>query len=214
VQGVLALLLACGGVAALFLGRRLGLDPPLVGALTGALISGAATMLGTYIGRLQSREEKRTRAATLRTLITAELVNVSLGYFEAEKLISTALRARSQHQVSPDILDFSRVLPRGMPFTSALGTELLLLSESEIDVLSTLASNTALTQAKMQEMSTQPFGFLSGTSLAGGVAHDMRILAQGFERIAPKRQLQFDGQPELASIRLRRLADELEKAGR
>jgi hypothetical protein len=215
-QGVLALLLACGGVAALVLGTYFSLAPPLIGTLTGALIGSAATMLGTFIGRLQSRGEKRSRIRSLRTIITVELVNVSLSYIQAQDLILTTLRAIIRHDLRPEILDFSRLLPREMPFTAALGTELLLLSEPEIDVLSTLASNTTRTRAQMQDMSTRAFGLLPGTALAtSAVAHDMTILAQAFERIAPERKLQFQGgEPELASARLRRLARELTDAGR
>jgi hypothetical protein len=167
-------------------------------------------MLATFIGRLQSREEKRSRVRTLRTLITAELLNVSLSYIQAQSLISTTLSAILRGDIRPEILDFSKVLPREMPFTAALGTELLLLSESEIDVLSTLASNTVRTRDQMQDMSPKPFGLVSGTALASVVAHDMTILAQAFERIAPERKLQsVGGEPELASALLRRLAQEL-----
>jgi hypothetical protein len=46
-QGILPLLLFCGAIAVLSLRKHLGLDPPLAGALTGALIGGAATLLGS-----------------------------------------------------------------------------------------------------------------------------------------------------------------------
>lgn len=214
-QAALSFLLACGGVAALVLGKHFGLEPPLIGALAGALIGGAATMLGTFIGRLQSRGEKLARVRSLRTLIATELVNVSLGYIQACDLIGTTLRAIVRHELRPDILDFSKVLPREMPFTAAIGTELLLLSEREIEVLSTLASNIVRTRAQMRDMSTNPFSLLSGTALANAVAHDMTILGQAFERIAPERQLQpVGGEPELASALLRRLAQALSEAGR
>jgi hypothetical protein len=192
-QGVLALLLVCGTIAVLSKRGQWNLDPSLAGALTGAFISGAAILLGTYIARLQSRQEKLTRATALRSLITVELVNVSLGYFEAQKLISTALRG----QPVPEAFDFSKVLPRGMPFTSALGTELLLLSEPEIAVLITLGTYTVRTRDQMQEISGKPFAFdpMNGPRLATVVAQDMTILAEAFERIAPERKLQSNGEP-------------------
>jgi len=54
---------------------------------------------------------------------------------------------------------------------------------------------------------------LTAGSLSQEVAHDMNLLAQAFERIAPSRRLAFRDQPvELASVLLRRLANELTKS--
>lgn len=211
-QGILACFLALGAAVALAFGKNLGLEPPLIGALAGALLGSAATMLGTFIARLQIRRDNHSRVRALRTLITAELINLAVSYIEATQLLSTALRAISQRALVPEILDFSKVLPRDMPLTATLRAELLLLPEQAVDVLVTLASNTGRTRELMQDMSKRPFGLLSAQQAAGVVSHDMRVLAEAFERIAPERKMQLDGsEPEIASVLLRRFADDLSK---
>jgi hypothetical protein len=103
-------------------------------------------------------------------------------------------------------------MPRPMPFTTALGTELLILSPQEIDVLSTLEANMAVTRGQLQAFSTgkRSLNIMTVRSLSQGVAHDLDILAQAFERIARSRKLEVGSQPpERASVLLRRLADQL-----
>jgi hypothetical protein len=151
-------------------------------------------------------------AALCKTLIAAELVNVSGGYIGLHRTMRVAQRAIAAGESVPGQVDFSNEMPRSMPFTSALGTELLVLSPSEIDVLSTLESNLSLTQRQLQEVSAgkRNFGLLTVPALSQGIAHDMDILAQAFEKLAPLRKLAVENQPpELAPVLLRRLAAEL-----
>jgi hypothetical protein len=212
-QCVLVLLLAGVGVAAPRIGPMLKLEPPSTGALTGALIGSAAAMLGALLTSLHASAGKKSsdaaRRGAIKTLITAELVNVAAGYITLQRMLRAARRTTSAGSTP---LDLSRDAPRSMPFTSALGTELLILSPQELDVLSTLDSNTTLTQRQIRDLSTREgfVGWVSITTLCQGVAHDMEILAQAFERFAPTRRLAIEGrEPEAAVVLLRRLATEL-----
>ncbi len=216
IQIALVLGLAAAGVAAPWVGPLLRLEPPSTGAFTGALLGAAAAMLGGLLARIIARADRRSsdmeRSLAMKTLIAAELVNVSAGYIGLQRTMRAAQRTISAGGVVPAQQDFSNELPRSMPFTSALGTELLLLLPSELDVLSTLESNMAVTRSQLQEVSTgrRTFGLLTVPSLSQGIAHDMDILAQAFERLAPSRRLALANEPpELAAVLLRRLAAQL-----
>jgi hypothetical protein len=216
IQVALVLALAATGVAAPWVGPMLKLEPPLIGAFTGALIGSAAAMLGALLTRLVAKSDKQSsdaeRRRAIKTLIAAELVNVSGGYIGLQRTMRAAQRAIAAGESALGQVDFSNEMPRSMPFTSALGTELLVLSPSEIDVLSTLESNLSLTQRQLQEVSTgkRNFGLLTVPALSQGIAHDMDILAQAFEKLAPLRKLAVENQPpELAPVLLRRLAAQL-----
>jgi hypothetical protein len=215
------LLFAVAG-AAPWIGKNLGLDPPVIGAFTGALVGAAATMLGGLLARLTARADKASsdaeRRATIKTLIAAELANVAASYFQLERTIRVAQETLGRGEIAlrgQDFQDFSNEMPRSMPLTSGLGPELLVLSTSEIDVLSTLMLNMDLTRPRLEEFSSgkRSLNLLTAGSLSQEVAHDMNLLAQAFERIAPSRRLAFRDQPvELASVLLRRLANELTKS--
>lgn len=214
-QCVLVLLLAGIGVAAPRIGPMLKLEPPSTGALTGALIGSAAAMLGALLTSLHASAGKKSsdaaRRGAIKTLITAELVNVAAGYITLQRVLRAARRTTTAGaSISP--LDLSSDAPRSMPFTSALGTELLILSPQELEVLSILESNTMETQRQIRDLSTREgfVGWVSITTLCQGVAHDMEILVQAFERFAPTRRLAIEGrEPEPAVVLLRRLATEL-----
>ena len=103
----------------------------------------------------------------------------------------------------------SQHIPRGMPRTSGLGAELLILKESAIDALVTFQGCQAMTGLNVdQAVGRGPFaGLLAVAGINQLVAHDMGILAECFEHIAPTRKLQMpEQQPELASELLRRVA--------
>jgi len=215
-QGILVLLLVGAGVVAPRLGLMLKLEPPSTGALTGALIGGAATMLGALLTSLHASADKRSsdaaRHSAIKALITAELVNVAASYVELQRTVSVARRAISAGVPVPTPLVLPNAAPRSMPFTSALGTELLILSSQELDVLGTLNSNTALTQSQIRDLPERGgfVGWVAVTNLSQVVAHDMEIVAQAFERFAPTRRLAIEGRdPEPAAALLRRLAAEL-----
>jgi hypothetical protein len=96
-----------------------------------------------------------------------------------------------------------------MPFTDNLGSELLILEQSAIDVLTTLRSNLATTRMIMDEVSLgkRSFGYLAATQLEGSIRHVLKILSEAFEHFAPERKLALMGKdPELATTILRRLS--------
>jgi hypothetical protein len=131
------------------------------------------------------------------------LVNVAASYIQLQRTIRAGQETIDAGGSVPTQVDFSNDMPRSTPFTSALGAELLILSPQEIDVLSTLEANMALTRGQLQDFSTgkRSFGLLTVRSLSQGIAHDMNILAQAFEKIAPSRKLNVESQPpELASM--------------
>lgn len=221
IQIALIFALAAAGVAAPWVGPMLKLDPPSTGAFTGALIAAAAGMLGALLTRVAAKRDKQSsdddRRLAIKTLIAAELVNVTASYIQLQRTIRSSQETIDARGSVPTPVDFSNDMPRSMPFTSALGTELLILSPQEIDVLSTLEANMAVTQRQLQDVSTgkRSFGLLIMGSLSQGIAHDMDILAQAFEKIAPSRTLEVESQPpELASLLLRRLAGQLKAQGR
>jgi hypothetical protein len=218
IQCLLVVLLAGLGVAAPHIGSILKLEPPSTGALTGALIGSAAAMLGALLTSLNTGADKKSSEAArrnaIKALITAELVNVAAGYISLQRMVRAARGTISAGGPIPMPIDLSSDAPRSMPFTVGLGTELLILSPEEIDVLSTLESNATVTRGEIQRLSTSEgsFGYLAITALCQGVAHDMDVLAQAFERLAPARKLKTDDQPpEPSAAALRTLSAELVK---
>jgi hypothetical protein len=210
---------ACAA-AAPWIGQVLKLNPPVIGAFTGALVGAAATMLGGLLARLATRADTASsnarRRAAIRTLISAELVNVAAGYMRLQQTLRAAERTLDVGGTVSTLQDFSNEMPRAMPLTSTLGAELIVLSTSEIDVLSTLISNMDLTRRRLEEFSVgkRSLDLLTIPSLSQEIAHDLDILAQAFERFAPSGRLAIGSQPpEPASVLLRRLAGEL-NAGR
>ena len=210
-QVLLFLVMAGAAAVAPSAGKAFGFDLPVIGAFTGALVGGAATMLGGLFARLQTTGEKKSRIKKIKALITAELLNAAVGYIGMQEMLKVALGAFKAGYSVPYRLDLSNEMPRSLPFTSALGTELLRLSGRQIEILSTLEANTAITRKEMGDISAgkRPLELQSGTSLSNGVAHDMEILAEALETIAPSRKLSLSGRTEIASVILRELAKEL-----
>lgn len=99
--------------------------------------------------------------------------------------------------------------PRDMPLTDGLGVELLTLEQPAIDSFATLRSNLAITRMSMEEVTKGQarFGLLRITALSNGLRHDMGVLADAFEHIAPICKLALpDSQAELATVILRRMS--------
>ena len=215
IQIVLIVILAAGGIAIGLLGESLGLHPSSTGAFTGALIAAAAAMLGAWLTWLRQQGDKASadaeRRDKIKLLVEADLAFVFGRYVSLQRLLQAAKRTMDAGATSPTP-DFSSVVPRSMPYTSNFGTELLMLSRQEIDVLSTLTSEIAITQIRLQDFITgqRRFDAFSISSLCQEVARDLIILALAFEAIAPSREFTVENQPlERASAQLRRLAAEL-----
>ena len=119
-------------------------DTAAAAALAGALFGGAAVLLGNWINRMyESRralDDLGQRRSSLQKLITAELVTTAVGYLNAKRELDIALSPDANLVVGgfgPVLSTVSQHLPRAMPRTSGLGTELLILEESAIDALVT-----------------------------------------------------------------------------
>ena len=208
---------ACAA-AAPWIGQYLKFDPPVIGAFTGALVSGGATMLGGLLARLGARADtassNKKRRAAIKTLISAELANVAGGYMRLQQTLRAAERTLGAGGTARQY--FSNEMPRSMPLTATLGAELIVLSTSEIDVLSTLISNMDETRRWLEDLSIGKRSLNLSTipSLNQEVAHDLDALAGAFELFAPTGTLAIGSQPpEPVSVLLRRLAGEL-NAGR
>ncbi|WP_207000879.1 hypothetical protein [Trinickia mobilis] len=209
-------LLLCGllVVGASWLVWQQTLGPDAIATLAGALFGGAAILLGNWIGRRAEREkvaeEQRQRQAAVKSMVAAELVNVTAGLLDAKRIVDAAVVTRQAGGHVPDHFDMTQYLPRQMPFTDSLGVELLILGRPAIDALATLCSNLALTRATMLAITEGRAGFdlMQMTSLSNAIKHDMSVLADAFLHIAPTRELQLPGQPmENAVALLDRLSE-------
>ena len=182
------------------------LDAAAVATLVGALVGGAALLLGNWITRWNERtraqEALDERRAKLKTLITAELVSIAAGLLQAKTLVDAALEQIHSAGGTIPGSEIASTLPREMPLTTSLGAELLLLEQPALDALVTLQTNLAISRINLEQFADADvqFGLLRLGALAVGLGHDMSILAQCFERISPTRELQLPGeQPALAS---------------
>lgn len=184
-------------------------DTAAAAALAGALFGGAAVLLGNWINRTyESRralDDLGRRRSSLEKLITAELVTTAVGYLNAKREMDIALSpgALVSNGFAPVLSAVSQHLPRGMPRTSGLGTELLMLEESAIDALVTFQGCQAMTGLNVDQLigSGPIVGRLAVMGINQLIAHDMGILAECFEHIAPKRELQMpDKQPEFGTL--------------
>lgn len=206
-------LLAAGAVALIgWIAVHGGLSEGSLGALLGALVGAAAILGGVLIDRGQGRGEAARAAAErrdkMKSLITAELVSVAGGLFEAADFVGTVVRSPRTNVSSGDLADY---VNRPMPFTTALGAELLALSPREIDQISMLRSGLSQTETLMlkEKNPTAPVSPAALQAILSGIRRDMRLLADAFEAFAPERTLTLDGEtPERASTLLRRLGAE------
>jgi hypothetical protein len=149
------------------------------------------------------------RVSKLKAMISAELVNVACGLIDAKEMMDAAMRTVKAGGDLPNNADLTLYAPRAMPFTDNLGSELLILEQSAIDVLTTLRSNSATTRMIMDEVSLgkRSFGYLAATQLEGSIRHVLKILSEAFEHFAPERKLALMGKDsEHATTILRRLS--------
>jgi hypothetical protein len=94
-------------------------DQAIVGAtIVGALLGGAAILLGNWIARYNERakaaEDLEFRRTQLKMLITPELVNVAAGLIGADQFIGAAYLTQ-QTQGGPVSPNLTLFLPRDMP---------------------------------------------------------------------------------------------------
>lgn len=181
------------------------LDPPSAAALSGAMYGGAALLLGNWINRVsewrRATAEAAQRVEKIKTLIAAELVDVAIGLMEAKQLMDAAIFSLNSGGSVSQTIDMSRYRPRPYYLTDSLGGELLVLDSATIDALATLRTNLAITRQSMDGIAGSPnFGLLRATELSNEVGHDMAVLSQTIQLIAPNRKLLFPGkEPELLS---------------
>jgi hypothetical protein len=203
---LVALFLVASGVGTL----AYVVNPAAMG-LGGSLIGAGVGLVGHWFNRLYQRLAKEKRDAAeirkIKALVTAELVNVSFGLIGAERSLAACVKAiYAGASVGGDVYGLS---PRPIPRTSGMSSELLLLTEREIDVLATLESNLALTRLAVDEVATKhaTMSLLVAQRLLGHVRGDMDLLRQAFECFAPERKFQLeDGKPELATEILGRIS--------
>jgi hypothetical protein len=193
-------------------------DPAAAAGLAGALFGGAAILFGNWINRMyearRAVEDLGRRRSSLRKLIAAELVTTAVGYLNAKRETATSLSPGASHVAgvfAPVLSAIGQNLPRSLALTGSLGTELLILEESAIDALITFQGCLAMTRMNVDHALER--GPLVSRLVVMGidslVAHDMGLLAECFEKIAPTRKMQMpDKQPELASELLRLVAAE------
>lgn len=187
-----------------------GLDAASASTLTGALYGAAVLLLGNWITRRnEARREAldlADRKAKLITLVTARLVHVATGLMFSKQLADAALESASAAQASV----FLGPYPPQLTIIRDLGADFALLDERAIDALVTLESTTDITRRDLEqrEAGGLPISAMFGLrQVVDGIGHNLNVLAQCFERIAPERKFEIDGQPaELVSTILRRQA--------
>jgi len=128
---------------------------------------------------------------------------------DAEQLLDAAVKTVQANGSLPETQDFSREMPRSMPFTDNLANNIFLLTSRQIDVLTTLRANLAVTASAMREITEgrRRFGLLSAQPLLHSIHHGLGLLAEAFDEFAPQRKLAFPNRdPELVTTILRRTA--------
>lgn len=186
------------------------LDPASAAALSGSMYGGAALLLGNWINRLvdwhRTTVDAAQRVEKLKALIAAELVDVAIGLMDAKQLMDAAINSLTAGGPVSTSLDMSRYRPRAMSLTENLGTDLLMLETVVIDALATLRTNLTVTRQAMDDITFGAnFGLLRATELSNGLGHDMTVLSQTIQHVAPDRKLQMPGnEPELLTRILER----------
>jgi hypothetical protein len=201
-----------GGGVCVILWPVHGFDVGASAALAGALFGAAALLLGNWINRYNDSNsayvELEQRRTKLKTLLAASLVDIAAGLISAKGYVDSALTSLHAGAAMSGREDMTWLTPP-KPFSDLLGLELLILDQPAIDSLMTLDSNLSRTATTMADItrSGASLGLLSATKLSNGLSHDMNVLAEVFQDIAPNRQFSFDAKPpELVISILKRLA--------
>jgi hypothetical protein len=203
----------------LWVGPCIGFDPAVTGAIVGALMGGVGVLLGVTLDRSARRaDEQRAeegKRQRLKTLITAELVNVAVGAIDAHRIMTAAIDAINAGATA-GAFDVRRYMPRELAFASNAGGDLLALSDREIDVLATVMSNLQITRGSIADLATvsRALNLMDAVSLKNQFANDLENLAAAFEQFAPTRKFQMPGADtaELATVLLRREASRAAKS--
>ncbi|NBW51204.1 MAG: hypothetical protein EBR49_14175 [Betaproteobacteria bacterium] len=192
-------------------------DPGAKASLAGALFGSSAVLLANWINRLNEHHKARSslteQRTKLKTLIAAELVNLAVGLIETKELMDAAVTAMSSGGTGPGSVDMAKCFPRNTPMTDSLGASLLILDGPAIDALAMLRVNLAETRKTMESNARivgSHFGLSlsAATVLSRAVGHDMTVLADVVDHIAPNRRFKLNdtGEPQLLNELLRQKA--------
>ncbi|MCK4118423.1 hypothetical protein ACI2UK_13585 [Ralstonia nicotianae] len=169
--------------------RPLGLDMPSAAALAGALFGGAALLLGNAIHRGHERKrgeaERAERAAKMRALIMAEMVDLAGSLLDIDERLGEVIPTLvGDSEVDGADLHMFRL--RDLPYTFGLGANLLLLDLAAVEALAALRSSLYASRQHFDEVRVSArLGRQRAKALARAVASDMLHLAQALERVAP-----------------------------
>ncbi|MEI9985328.1 MAG: hypothetical protein WDN69_20310 [Aliidongia sp.] len=208
--------LATAGAATPWIGVTLALDPPVIGALSGALLGSSATMLGTLVSHWIARGEKKLsdaeRRASIKAMITVDLINLSIEYFDLFELLRLVQKTIANGGATQS-LDFLSGTLHTMSAIEVLRAEIILLPSDEVRVLADFENNIRLTKNYLHKMTqnARPLDAANLSLLSSSIATDMRLLSKALSTIAPKRKLRvLSGQEYLVEMLLGQQASELE----
>jgi hypothetical protein len=237
IQTVLVPLFAFAGFAAAFWIRpAYSLEPALIGAMTGALIGAAASMLGSLLARLSEKSEKKLarisennekkaskieNRVAIKAVVRSELISISGSYIRLTRVLMEALELLKEGESLSYKHNIFMYQPMPMMITWNFRAELLVLSPTEIDSIVILHHNVELTRYNIREFYSKDGVFHPKNiySFSQEVAFDLTLLAQAFHHFYSDRKFRkienFDDQDEqyeLATDFLRGLASQLTAA--
>ena len=131
-----------------------------------------------------------------------------MGLIAAKRYVDSALTSLGAGATIAGREDLTWIMPP-RPFSDRLDLELLILEQPAIDALVTLRSGLSRTRTAMADITEgrANFGLLRVTGLSNGIGHNMSVLAEVFQHIAPNRAFALDDNPPQPAISiLRRLA--------
>ena len=194
------------------------IDSHLAENLSNTLLSTFTVILGLLLGMLMEQSlaaKNRTESIKkIKTLLVSELFNNLCGLASAKKSMDEAIGAALAGGSLPRTNDMTLEMPRPMLFTENLGSDLLLLNRKQIDALSIFRSSLELTKTLMTSVTTGRMPFCLGTAkiILSSVKHNMLLLAQVFEEVAPEHILHFPPEePESTVCYLGRLGNKSSK---
>lgn len=171
-------------------------------------------MFGVQLERCHRKSDEEERRRKIKTLVAAELRNVAYGLIGARQFLLSYLGALDSGMTASSLHDLSTVIPRPMPSVSSLWTELLLLNDTEIDVLTVLVGNRSVIQDEIDAHSGAVILPGRARRLDGMIVHHMGLLAEAFELLAPSQRLTTPGlEAEPAADLLQHIASQTEYLG-